>query len=179
MSLYYLLKDGQKLKRAAIEYSPLANIDDEMILKKLELAIGSVIKGNFTIAFIQGILAFIGFTIFGVPNAILWGAAAAVAALIPSVGTALVLLPAVALLFLSGQLFPAVGLLLWGMLAVGLIDNFLGPKLIGRGMKLHPLLVLFSVLGGLVFFGPVGFLLGPIILSLLFALLHIYFIVSK
>jgi len=179
VTLYYLLKDGHKLKQAVINYSPLPDTDDEMILNKLELAIGSVIKGNFTIAFIQGVLTSIGFTIFGVPNAILWGAAAAIAALIPSVGTALVLLPAIALLFLSGQIFSAIGLLVWGMLAVGLIDNFLGPKLIGRGMKLHPLLVLFSVFGGLVFFGPVGFLLGPIILSLLFALLHIYFYIMK
>lgn len=179
VTLYYLLKDGHKLKLALINYSPLPNLDDEMILNKLELAVGSVIKGNFTIAFTQGILAFIGFTIFGVPNPVLWGAMAAFAALIPSVGTSLVLIPAIILLFLSGQTFAAAGLLLWGALAVGLVDNFLGPKLIGRGMKLHPLLILFSVFGGLVFFGPVGFLLGPIILSLLFALLHIYYIVSK
>ena len=99
---------------------------------------------------------------------------AAIAALIPSVGTALVFVPAIILLFISGQIFAAFGLLLWGALAVGLIDNFLGPKLIGRGMHLHPLLVLFSVLGGIVFFGPIGFVLGPIILSLLFALLDIY-----
>lgn len=179
ISLYYLLKDGQKLKQAVINYSPLANIDDEMILSKLGLAITSVVKGNFTIAFIQGVLTAVGFTIFGVPNAILWGTVASLAALIPSVGTSLVFIPAIIFLFVSGQIFSAVGLLLWGALAVGLIDNFLGPKLIGRGMKLHPLLILFSVFGGLIFFGPVGFLLGPIILSLLFALLHIYFYITN
>ncbi|MEI6596963.1 MAG: AI-2E family transporter, partial [bacterium] len=91
----------------------------------------------------------------------------------------LVFIPAIILMFVSGQVFSAVGLLLWGVLAVGLIDNFLGPKLIGRGMKLHPLLVLFSVIGGAVFLGPIGFILGPIILSLLFALLHIYFYVTN
>ncbi|MBI2459534.1 MAG: AI-2E family transporter [Parcubacteria group bacterium] len=179
VSLYYLFKDGQKIKQAVINYSPLADLDDEMILNKLELAISSVVKGNFTIAFIQGFLTTIGFMIFAVPNAILWGAVAAIAALIPSVGTSLVFIPAIILMFVNGQVFSAVGLLLWGALAVGLIDNFLGPKLIGRGMKLHPLFVLFSVFGGLVFFGPVGFILGPIILSLLFALLHIYFYVMN
>ena len=138
-------------------------------------AIGSVVKGNFTIAFIQGFLTTIGFTIFAVPNAILWGTAAAIASLIPSVGTSLVFAPAVILLFINGEVFSSVGLLLWGALAVGLIDNFLGPKFIGRGMKLHPLLILFSVFGGLALFGLIGFILGPIILSLLFALLHIYF----
>lgn len=179
VSLYYLLKDGQKLKQAIINYSPLANLDDEMILSKLELAIGSVVKGNFTIALIQGFLTTIGFIIFAVPNAILWGAVASITSLIPSVGTSIVFVPAIILMFIKGQLFSAVGLLLWGVLAVGLIDNFLGPKLIGRGMKLHPLLILFSVFGGLVFFGPIGFILGPIILSLLFALLHIYFYIMN
>ncbi|MDP2736628.1 MAG: AI-2E family transporter [bacterium] len=179
VSLYYLLKDGHKLKQAIIDYSPLANFDDEMILNKLELAISSVVKGSFTIAFIQGFLTTIGFMIFSVPNAILWGTAATIAALVPSVGTSLVFIPAIILMFVSGHLFSAVGLLLWGALAVGLVDNFLGPKLISRGMKLHPLLILFSVFGGLIFFGPIGFILGPIILSLLFALLHIYFYIMN
>ncbi len=179
VSFYYLLKDGHKLKQAVIDYSPLADLDDQMILDKLELAISSVVKGSFTLAFIQGFLTTIGFMIFGVPNAILWGAAACIAALVPSLGTSLVFVPAVILMFVSGQVFSAVGLLLWGALAVGLIDNFLGPKLIGRGMKLHPLLTLFSVFGGLILFGPVGFILGPIILSLLFALMHIYFYITN
>lgn len=179
VSFYYLLKDGQRLKQAIIKYSPLDDADDEMILNKLELAVSSVVKCNFTIAFLQGFLTTIGFTIFGLPNAILWGTAAAIASLIPSVGTSLVFIPAIILTFVNGQVFSAVGLLLWGALAVGMIDNFLGPKLIGRGMKLHPLLVLFSVIGGAVFLGPIGFILGPMILSLLFALLHIYFYINR
>ena len=179
ISLYYLLKDGRELRKKVVALSPLRDIDDEAIIRKLELAVSSVIKGNFLIAFIQGVLTAIGFTIFGIPNAVLWGTVAAIAALIPSIGTALVLIPAIIFLFISGQVFSAIGLLLWGSLAVGLIDNFLGPKLIGRGMHLHPLLVLFSVLGGIVFFGPIGFVLGPIVLSLLFALLDIYSLISS
>jgi len=174
ISLYYLLKDGALLRKKIVALSPLKDADDEIIIKKLELAVSSVIKGNFVIAFIQGVVTAIGFSIFGLPNAVFWGTIAAIAALIPSVGTALVFVPAIILLFISGQIFAAFGLLLWGALAVGLIDNFLGPKLIGRGMQLHPLLVLLSVLGGISLFGPIGFVLGPIVLSLLFALLDIY-----
>lgn len=173
-ALYYLFKDGQKLKRAVIALSPLADVDDEAIFKKLELAVNSVIRGNIVIALIQGILTAIGFIIFGIPNAMLWGTMAAIAALIPSVGTALVLTPAIIFLFLSGKTLPAFGLLAWGAGAVGLIDNFLGPKLIGRGMRLHPMIVLLSVFGGIGFFGPIGFLLGPLTLSLFFVLLDIY-----
>ncbi len=175
IALYYLLKDGQKLKKIVVALSPLADTDDETIFKKLELAVNSVIQGNLTIVFIQGILTAVGFAIFGVPNAVLWGTVTAIAALIPGIGTALVLIPAIIFLFLSGNTFSALGLLVWGVIAVGLIDNFLGPKLVGRGMQLHPLIVFLSVIGGIVFFGPIGFLLGPLTVSLLFALLAIYF----
>lgn len=175
ISLFYLLKDGVKLRKKVIHLSPLNDADDEMIINKLELAMSSVIKGNFVVALIQGTMTSIGFAIFGVPNFILWGTVAAVTSLIPTLGTALVFAPAIILLFISGQYFSAIGLLFWDLTAVGLIDNLLGPKLIGRGTELHPLLILLSVLGGVVFFGPVGLLLGPIILSLLFALLDIYY----
>ena len=174
IALYYLLKDGPKLKKTVVALSPLTDTDDEAIFKKLELAIDSVIKGNLTIAFIQGVLTTVGFAIFGVPNAVLWGTVTAIAALIPGIGTALVLIPGIIFLFLSGNDFSALGLLAWGIIAVGLIDNFLGPKLVGRGMQLHPLIVFLSVIGGIIFFGPLGFLLGPLTLSLFFTLLNIY-----
>lgn len=179
IALYYLFKDGHKLKKAVIALSPLQDIHDETIFNKLELAINSVVKGNLVIAIVQGILTAVGFAIFEVPNAILWGSVTAIAALIPGIGTALVILPAILYLFFSGKTFFAVGLLLWGLTAVGLVDNFLGPKLVGRGMQLHPLIILLSVLGGIGFFGPIGFLLGPFVLSLLFALLEVYFAINK
>ena len=130
-------------------------------------------------ALIQGILTAVGFTFFGIPNATLWGSVAAITALIPGIGTALVLLPAILYLYFSGETLFAVGLLLWGMTAVGLVDNFLGPKLASYGMRLHPFLILLSVFGGVGFFGPLGFLLGPLVLSLLFALIEIYFAIKK
>lgn len=174
IALYYLLKDGSELKKVLIKLSPLSDSDDEGVFNKLELAVNSVVKGSLLVALTQGIFAAVGFTVFGLPNSILWGTVAAVAALIPGVGTSLVVLPAVLFLFLTSSIFSAVGLLIWGIFAVGLIDNFLGPNLVGKGMKLHPLLVLLSVLGGLSFFGFAGIFLGPLTISLLFALLNIY-----
>lgn len=179
IALYYLLKDGEKLKKAILALSPLADKDDEMIFKKLEAAVNSIVRGSLLIAIIQGALTAIGFFVFGIPNPVLWGSVAAIAALIPGVGTALVITPAIIFLFITGKTFAALGLLLWGALAVGLIDNFLGPKLIGGKMQLHPLLILFAVIGGIGFFGPVGFLLGPLTLSLFFALLEIYLLLTK
>ncbi|MFA6414810.1 MAG: AI-2E family transporter [Candidatus Paceibacterota bacterium] len=174
IALYYLLRDGAKLKKAIIEMSPLADAEDKVVFARLELAVQSVIRGSLMIAILQGILTGIGFAFSGIPNSILWGVVAAFSALIPGIGTSLVLAPGVAYLFLIGATTPAIGLLIWSVVAVGLIDNFLGPRLVGRGLQLHPLLVLLSVFGGLAFFGPAGIFLGPLCTSLLFALLSIY-----
>jgi len=174
IAFYYLLKDGQKMKKIIVDLSPLGNTEDETIFKKLGSAINSVVRGNLIIAIIQGTSTAIGLTIFGVPNPVLWGTLAAITALIPGVGTSLVIIPSIAFLFLSNKIVPMLGLTIWGIVAVGLIDNFLGPKLVGSGMHIHPLLVILSVLGGVAFLGPIGFLLGPLAVSIFFAFLDIY-----
>lgn len=172
-ALYYLFKDGDKIKRALIKLSPLNKEDDEIIIKKTLLAINAVIRGSLVLAVIQGLLVVVGFALFSVPNPVLWGTVAAICSLIPAIGTAIVILPAVLFLYFGGQIISATGLLLWGVLFVGLVDNLLRPYLVGRGVSLHPLLVLLSVLGGLSFFGPVGFILGPLVATLLLVLLDI------
>ncbi|MBI2025263.1 AI-2E family transporter [Candidatus Kaiserbacteria bacterium] len=174
IALYYFLRDGEKLKRTIIDASPLIDSDDSAVLTRLEQAINSVIRGSLAIAFIQGVLTGVGFAFFGVPNFVLWGVVAALAALIPGIGTSLVLAPGIAYLFIVGSSASAVGLLIWSVVAVGLIDNFLGPKLVGKGMQIHPLMILLSVFGGLAFFGPVGIFLGPLCISLFFALVSIH-----
>lgn len=179
IALYYLLRDGAQLRQIFIAASPLTQADDDIVFTRLERAINSVIRGSLTVALIQGVLTSIGFTFFGVPHPVLWGVAAALCALIPGIGTALVLVPGVAYLFIIGAVSSAAGLLLWSVLAVGLVDNFLGPRLVGKGMELHPLLVLLAVFGGLAFFGPAGIFLGPLSISLLFALFSIYPNISK
>lgn len=174
ISFYYLLIDGLKLKQEIIKLSPLDDSDDKVVFDRLKSAVDSVVKGSLLIALIQGVLTAVGFTLFGVPNAVLWGTLTMIAALIPGIGTALVLFPAVLYLFIVGSTLSALGLIAWGLFAVGLIDNMLYPKLVGRELKMHPLIVLLSVLGGLAFFGPIGIFLGPITISLLFAFIYIY-----
>ena len=179
IALYYLLRDGKRVRQTLIELSPLNDREDEGVFERLELTIDSIVKGNLTIAFVQGVLTGIGFMLFEIPNGFLWGTVAAIAALIPGIGTALVFIPAIAFLFFIGNTLHALGLLAWGALAGGRIDNILGPKLVGKGMRLHSFLVLLSVLGGIMFFGPSGIFLGPLSLSLLFVLLSIYADVSR
>ena len=174
MALYYLLKEGDKLKKVVMNLSQLADNHDEDIFSKLSQTVSSVVKGSLLVAVIQGGLTSLGFLIFGISNPALWGGVAVLAALIPMVGTALVMVPAVIYLFVTSSTGGALGLLLWGAVVVGSVDNLLRPKLFERGINIHPFFILISVLGGLKFFGAIGFLLGPLLLSLLFSLLDIY-----
>lgn len=171
---YYLLKDGQHFKQVFIDISPIATSQENILFTKLSAAINGVVKGSFLLALIQGSVATVGFFIFGVPNPILWGVATVVAALVPTVGTSLSITPAVAYLLLSGHTGSALGMTIWGALAVGLIDNIVGPRVVGSAIKLHPLLVLLSVLGGVTAFGFIGFLLGPILMAVLVAMVDMY-----
>jgi predicted PurR-regulated permease PerM len=174
ISFFYFIKDGDRLRKDIIDLSPFKDDRDEEILNKLKIAIVSVVKGSVLVAMIQGLVSGLGFYIFGLPSHVFWGGVTAVAALVPGFGTSLVIGPAVLYLLFTGFTGQAIGLFIWGVLAVGFIDNFLGPKFIEQGIKIHPLLILLSALGGISFFGPVGFLLGPITISFLFALFDIY-----
>lgn len=174
ISMFFFLKDGERMLEKLVRLSPLHDSYDRELLQKTALTIGSVVKGTLLIALVQGFLAGLGLFIFGVPNAILWGALAALCAFVPGLGTALVVIPSVLYLFIIGNLPFAIGLSVWGMLLVGTIDNILGPYLYNKGTRLHPLIVLFAVLGGISFFGPEGVFLGPVIASLFVSLVHIY-----
>jgi predicted PurR-regulated permease PerM len=174
LALFYFFKDGKKLVETLIDLSPLEDVNDKKIIGRIVVAVNSVVRGNLVIGVIQGLLTGIGFAIFGVPSPVIWGTVAAVTSLMPTIGTSIVLIPGILFVFFSsGPLF-GLGLLLWGALAVGLIDNFLGPTLINRDIHIHPFLILLSVFGGLSFFGPIGFIAGPVILSMLFSLFDIY-----
>lgn len=173
-SLYYLFKDGARLRKSLTAISPLSEEDNGSIIKKLELTVNSVVRGTLIVAVIQGVLAGIGFWIFGIPSAALWGSLTVISSIIPAVGTALITVPAALYLLFIGNTFPGIGLLIWSVLVVGTIDNLLRPKLIQRGVKVHPFFILLSVIGGISLFGGIGFVLGPLVLSLFFALLNIY-----
>lgn len=173
VALFYFLRDGDEFKKQIISFSPLSEDKDKFISDSLKSSINSVLMGSLAVAVVQGLLSGVGFVLFGVPNATLWGTVAGVAALVPGVGTALVWIPAVVYLYFYGSVGVWIAQLLWSVLLVGLIDNFLAPFIINKGVNIHPLLILFSILGGLQFFGAEGFLLGPLVVGLLFALIKI------
>lgn len=176
IALYYFIKDGALYRKLLVRYSPLSDDEDIEILRKLDLVTHSLIRGRLVIALIQGLLTAIGFILFGLPSPVLWGSVAAVTAIIPTFGTGIVTVPAFLFLILSGQYVAATLFATWGVLVIGMIDNLLGPRLIGygKGVEIHPLLVLLAVLGGLSVFGAAGFLIGPLLLAFCIALSHIY-----
>jgi len=179
LTLYYLLKDGKKLRTLIKKLSPLADKYDEQIISTLESAVNSIVRGSLIMAIVQGVFIGIGFYVFGIDNAILWGTIASISTLVPSIGTALVVIPAVFYLFVTGSIGAAIGLAIWGTFAVGTIDNLLLPYLFRRGLKSHPLPLLLSILGGISMFGPIGIFLGPLVIALLIALMDIYTIIGK
>ncbi|PJE77028.1 hypothetical protein COV05_01245 [Candidatus Uhrbacteria bacterium CG10_big_fil_rev_8_21_14_0_10_48_16] len=174
LCLYYLLVNRENLYTEALAISPLDDKTDEKLLKRIVNTIRGVVFGVLLVALIQGIIAGIGMTIFGVPGSLLWGALTAIAGLVPLLGTAVVLIPAVLYLFFTGSTASALGLLIWSLVFVSTIDNLIGPHLIGGKAHLNSFLVLISVLGGLTAFGSVGAIAGPSILAGLLGLIELY-----
>lgn len=172
--IFYFLKDGARWKKAIVVLSPLGDKDDEKIITRLTLSVNAVMKGYLLIALVQGILMGFGLWIFNISNPALWGVVAAVTSLIPTFGTALISVPAIIFLFVTGDTTSALGLLVWSVVVVGMIDNFLSPLIVGKKTNIPPLLILFSVLGGISLLGPVGILVGPLTVSLLYTLISIY-----
>ncbi|OHA18422.1 MAG: hypothetical protein A2664_00565 [Candidatus Taylorbacteria bacterium RIFCSPHIGHO2_01_FULL_46_22b] len=174
LALFYFFKDSEAFKKKLLLYSPLEDAYDRDIFNHIERAVNSVVRGSLLIAFLQGVFIALGFWFTGIPNPVIFGAFGVVAALIPSFGTSLVLIPGIIFLFSTGSLIPAVILFAWGALVVGLLDNLLRPLLLTRSISIHPLLILLSVLGGISFFGLVGFIAGPVVVSLLYVLADLY-----
>lgn len=172
---FYFFKDGKYFTRQLVHLSPLPDEEDELILKRLAVAVRSVATGTVLVALIQGILTAVGLWFLGgFERSVLWGTFAALGALVPGVGTSIVFVPAIGYLLFTGAYLQAILIALWAALAVGLIDNLLGPYFMSRGNSMHPFLILLSVLGGIALFGPIGFIVGPVILSFFIVMLELY-----
>ena len=173
-ALFFFLRDGKALRDQLFVLSPLSTEYDQNIFSKIIATINSVVRGSIVISITQGIFATIGFAIAGIPNPIIWGVAAMFTSLVPGVGTSLITIPCIIFLFVTMPAWHGIVLVVWALIGIGFIDNFLSPFILKRGIKIHQFLILISVLGGIVFFGPIGFIMGPIILAFFFALLEMY-----
>lgn len=174
ISLIYLFKDGHRFRKAILNALPFTKTQGEKITEDVATGIRAVIGGYLLVAVIQGILSGLGFWIFGVPNPALWGFVTVIAALVPTFGTSLVNIPAIIYLFYTRHTGGGIGLLIWWLAAVTIIDNFVGPKFISGRVRIHVLLLIFSIIGGLKIFGTLGFLMGPLIVIFFWSILEMF-----
>ncbi|MBY0293912.1 AI-2E family transporter, partial [Patescibacteria group bacterium] len=166
-AFFFFLRDGEKLLGTMRKLSPFKEEHTDEILLRMKRTTDSVVKGTLYVSLIRWALIIIGFYFLGIPNAILWGTIGGIVAALPALGTILVFIPAVAYLYLTGSIAFAVGLALLGIFITIVTDNVLTSYFFGKGLEEMPeIFVLFSILGGILFFGPLGFILGPLVLSL-------------
>jgi predicted PurR-regulated permease PerM len=165
-TLFFLLIDGPDMLRSALNYLPLRDSEKEQMLDRFVSVTRATLKGTLVIGVIQGTLSGFAFWIAGIQGAVFWGTVMIVLSILPVVGGALVWVPACIILAVTGQWMKALMLAAFCALVVGSIDNLLRPRLIGRDTRMHDLLILFSTLGGIIAFGPIGFIVGPIVAAL-------------
>jgi predicted PurR-regulated permease PerM len=173
-AMFFFFRDGPRIIEKIFYYMPLSNRDEELLLERLTSVTRATIKGTLVIGIIQGALAGLGFWVAGIDGAAFWGTIMAVLSVVPGIGAALIWVPAVIYLFITGQTLTAVLLLAWCAAIVGTIDNILRPALVGKDAKMPDLLILIGTLGGLFLFGPIGFIVGPIVCGLFLTVWDIY-----
>jgi predicted PurR-regulated permease PerM len=171
-TLFYLFRDGDRLRHAIYDMLPLKRIQMHDIAARTKEVIAATIYGVLVIAAIQGTLGTIIFSILGLPSPLLWGVVMFFLSMIPMAGAFLVWVPAAIYLALTGAYVKALVLVAWGFLVIGTIDNFLSPRLVGRRARLHELLIFFGVLGGIEVFGVLGLVLGPVTVAVTLALIE-------
>jgi len=174
VALFFFFRDGGSYYRAIMDMLPFPKEHKETLSQKVRNTFSAVVNGVFLIALMQGVMTGIGFAVCRVPFSVFWGVLAAVLALLPVGGAALIWMPGVLYLFLTGAKARALALAIWGIALVSLPDNFLKPLLIGRKAKLPSFFLFIAILGGLQVYGIFGVLFGPIVVTLLFAFVQIY-----
>jgi len=173
-TMYFFQLDGDKLVRKILYYLPLNSDDENLMMDKFTSVTRATIKGTMLIGILQGGLAGGAFAVAGIENAVFWGTIMAVLSIIPSVGSALVWIPASIILIMQGSVTGGVGLLLFCGVVVGSLDNVLRPILVGKDTKMHELMIFFGTLGGIMMFGIAGIFIGPLIASLFVTIWELY-----
>lgn len=173
-TLFFFFRDGPRMGKFVTDLIPMEPTHKQLVLGRLAQTLSAVVRGVFITASVQGLLAGVGFAVAGLRFSVLLGFTSAFLALIPFVGPTFVWLPTAAYVFLSGSPVKGVLLFLWGAFVISLADNFLRPILIGEKAKLPVFLLFFGILGGLQMYGPIGILMGPLIIASVLAFAKIY-----
>lgn len=179
VALFFFLRDGRSILASLVDVSPLGEEVTSGILNKMYQTIGAVMKGTVVNALIRWVFISIAFTLFGIPNAVLWGGIGGVIGAIPGLGTPFAFIPAIIYAYLQGDILATLGIAAFGIVTVILVDNILTAYFFGKGFSISPVFVLFSILGGIFFFGPFGFILGPLVLSVFLSVARVYSAIER
>jgi predicted PurR-regulated permease PerM len=174
MMLFFLLRDGGLLREQLRGVSPFTRTQEQDLLDHLTRTMKGVLLSILVVPLAQGVLAFVGFLIFGVPAPMLWGFMVVFAAMIPLIGSPLGWVPAGLYLLGTDHTGAGVGMLLYGALVISTSDNILKPLIMKNAADIHTLLAFLSIFGGVQAFGPKGVIAGPVVLSLLLSAYRIY-----
>jgi predicted PurR-regulated permease PerM len=173
-AVFFFLLSGRETLNRILHLSPLNAEDESEIMDRFLSVTRATLKGSLLIGGIQGFLVGVAFAIAGVPGAAFWGTIVVVFSVIPGIGGPIVWIPAVLWLVSTGATTEAGLLAAWCGLVVGSIDNVLRPRLVGSDAKMSDLMIMISTLGGIVLFGPVGFIVGPIVAALFVTFWDVY-----
>ncbi len=167
--LFFLFREGKDWAYRAGKLLPLSPAQVARLYQNISDTIIANVYGILTVGLAQGILTGIGMRIVGMPSSLLLGLGAGFASIIPVVGSALVWAPIALYLLFTGAVWKGVFLFLWGTLVVSAIDNVIRPLVVGGRVELHPIVLVFFILGGVEVFGFIGLFLGPVVASVLAA----------
>ncbi|HKZ50123.1 MAG TPA: AI-2E family transporter [Candidatus Nanoarchaeia archaeon] len=172
VSVFFFLRDGERLYKWIEKVFPLPLEKKGHMFRDLKRYSNSLVKVWFLIGLLQGVVATIGFALFGLPAPLLAGILAAVFSIIPVLGPGTLYVPTAALLFLGGDTNSAIGILVYGLSIGWFLDYLVRPYFAGKWSALHPLIILVGMLGGILVVGPSGFIVGPALLVVVISILH-------
>jgi len=173
-AMFFFFKDGRAIIENILYYVPLSRADRTRMLEQFTSITRATLKGTLLIGIIQGTLAGLGFWLAGIDAAAFWGTLMAILSILPAVGAPVVWVPAGIYLLVSGRVVSGLVLMGWCAAILAAVEYVVRPALIGTDIKMPDLLVLVGTLGGLYLFGPIGFIIGPIVCGLFLTVWDIY-----
>lgn len=174
MTIYYLFKDGIRLKDYFTRLLPVPEEQSEKVMKTFQEMGRAIFIGNGLAGIVQGILGGFGFYIFGINSPFLWGTVISFMAFLPVIGASIVFIPAAVILLLQGKTTAGLGFLAYNICYSSIIEYLIKPKLIGQEMRMNSLLVFIGIIGGIKLFGILGIIYGPLIITIFLTLAEIY-----
>lgn len=173
-ALFFFIRDGAAMLQKLLYLSPLGDKYEVMLYKKFTTAASAIVKGTLILGGIQGAIGGIAFAVAGVEGALIWAIIMTLFSVIPGVGASIIWFPAGLLLLVTGSVWQGIMVLIVGFLIISTVDNLLRPLLVGKKLEMHPLIIFFSTLGGILLFNVSGFMIGPIIAALFLAFWQMY-----